>query len=451
MEIDSLEYRMLHYVTRLGLIQKDDRTLIAVSGGVDSVVLCHLMYKNGFDFGIAHCNFQLRGNDSFQDETFVEQLAVNFNVPFYSVRFDTVQEAKKSGESIQVTARNLRYEWLLRIAFRENFQRLATAHHLDDSVETVLYNFTKGCGIRGLHGILPQNSKVIRPLLFAPKQEIIRYAEIHKIRFREDASNESDKYTRNLIRHHVIPVLHQINPSFLSTAKETIERLNEAESLFDFAISQIRQQVCSTKEGNLMIDIKKLKQYPALPTILFELIHEFGFNKDQISQIAESLNAQPGKVFHTNTWRLITSRRHLIISTAFTENQLFVLNDATSAPINLPDGILSIKLTDEIPNPIPALQHAAWMDAEKIKFPLTLRHWTEGDTFQPLGMNGKHQKLQDFFTNQKISVPAKEKIWLLESEGNICWIVGHRLDERYKITKATKKSLVAVFEPVTFV
>ncbi len=447
----TLDKRMLEYASQKSLLVPSDRTLLAVSGGIDSVALCHLFYRNKFSFGIAHCNFQLRGKESDKDEAFVKKLAEDMNVPFHSIRFDTKKFARKNKESIQLTARNLRYEWLFKLAMDENYTRLASAHHLDDSVETILYNFAKGCGIRGLHGILPQSRNLIRPLLFATKDEILAYVVSEGLEFREDASNESDKYTRNIIRHHVVPVLTELNPSFLSTANDTITRLREAEALYDFALSHIKEEICTLKDGTLLFDIQKMRMYPALPTILYELLKEFGFNNVQTSQISESMYGQPGKIFLAGSWRLVVDRENLVLTADADNPQSFYINDLDSSPLYLPDGRLSFHITERIPDPVPSDPYSAWMDDEKVKFPFTLRHWKEGDVFQPLGMHGKHQKLQDFFTHQKISIPDKEKIWLLESEGNICWVAGLRIDERVKLSSSTRKCLVAVYEPLTFV
>ena len=254
------------YITEQNLFSKKDKVLIATSGGIDSTVLCFLFHLSKFNFGIAHCNFKLRGKESDEDAVFVKKLAEKLQVPFYSIDFETEKIAKERKESIQLVARNLRYEWLektrqLNASPFGNYQWIATAHHLNDSIETVLYNFTKGCGIRGLHGILPKNGNIIRPLLFATKEEIEDYAQKHQINFREDVSNSTDKYARNKIRHHVIPILKELNPAFERTGFENIERLREVEALYDFAVENLKKEILFQENQKLKINYTNSNSY----------------------------------------------------------------------------------------------------------------------------------------------------------------------------------------------
>lgn len=435
------------FITKEKLLGVGQRTLIAASAGVDSTVLCHLFFQSGLPFVVAHCNFQLRGTASDEDEIFVEKLAKNLRADFHSTCFDTVGFAEKNKLSIQQAARQLRYEWLDNIRQLADCQHVATAHHLDDSIETVLYNFVKGCGLRGLHGIFPKKCHLIRPLLFATKQEIFDFATAEGIAWQEDESNQSDKYNRNKIRQHVVPVFEKINPAFQKTAGETIGRLREAEELYDFALQTITASVVEKQGESLLIDLQKLHSYPAPATVLFEVLKPCGFNNDQVGQILQSAENQPGKLFHSPTHRLLVDRDFLIVNIGETDEKNLKIEVDSDAVTEVPGAKFKLTMAPEPPAHFPKEANFAWLDAEKLTFPLTLRHWQAGDFFCPLGMGGRRQKLQDFFSNHKISRFDKEKIWLLESGGEIAWVVGMRLDERFKVTQQTKAFLRIDFSP----
>lgn len=425
------------FVTENKLVATSDKILLAVSGGVDSVVMCYLFFQAKFNFGIAHCNFQLRGEASDADELFVKKLAEKFRVPFFSTTFQTKVFAETHQLSIQMAARDLRYEWLENIRQANDFQGIATAHHLNDSIETFFYNFAKGTGIRGLHGIPIKNGKIIRPLSFATKTEILDFANTNEISYREDASNEKDTYARNIIRHHIVPVFKNLNPDFERTAQANLQHIRETEFLYDFAIAHLRKEIVTEYENGLQIDLTKLADYQgAVATLLFEWLKPFGFHADQISQM---LKAEIGAVFYSTTHRLLLDRNYLKIELlAFVDqNERFVIA-TDSEKVQLSVAELTFTYNTGQPNAFKNDPFIVYLDAEKLHFPLTLRRWQAGDVFYPLGLSGNSQKLQDFFTNQKLSRFDKERVWILESGGAICWIVGHRLDERFKITKQTK-------------
>jgi len=432
------------------LVTAGEKVLVAASAGVDSTVLCYLFWQAGLPFEISHCNFQLRGGASDEDEMFLKNLAGQFGVPFHSVRFDTLDFAEKNKISVQMAARQLRYEWLEKMRQLTDCQYIATAHHLDDSIETVLFNFTKGCGIRGLHGILPKQGHLVRPLLFVTKQQVLDFAEQEKIKFREDASNLTLKYDRNKIRHEVVPVLQQINPAFQKSAGETIERLREVEALYDFAIQKIREDAMEKVGENWHVHLSKLRSYPTPSTVLFELLSPFGFNNHQVAKILQSIENQPGKMFHSPSYRLLVDRFLLILSREEKVGGGEIIHSISSSPLQLPGGRFFLKEAGGPPTVFEKNNHIAWLDLDRLSFPLTLRHWQPGDAFQPLGMGGRHQKLQDFFSDRKLSRFEKEAVWLLESGGEIVWVVGMRLDERFKVSPRTKRCLVATYEPDIF-
>ncbi len=438
--------RFQSFITENKLFVNGDRILLAVSGGVDSVALCYLFFLSKYNFGIAHCNFQLRGEASDKDELFVKNLAEKLRVPFFSTRFQTQEFAETHKISIQMAARELRYEWLEKIRQHNDYQWIATAHHLNDSIETFFYNFVKGTGIRGLHGIPIQNNDIIRPLSFATKQEIVIFAKEHDIAFREDESNEKDVYARNKIRHQVVPVFKELNPDFEAIAANNLKHIREAKFLYDIAIDYLKKEIISEDNNRIKINLTKLADYQfAASTLLYEWLKPLHFNTDQITQM---LTAEVGALFYSPTHRLLIDRTHFIIekSTFVTTNEQFVI-PAGVQQFNTNVGILTIEYKTHPPDTFPHDPFIVYLDAEKLTFPLTLRHWQAGDVFYPLGLSGKSQKLQDFFTNRKLSRFEKERVWLLESGGQICWIIGYRLDERFKISEHTKSYWIIQFKP----
>lgn len=421
------------------------RSLIATSGGIDSVVLCHLFSQMRYPFAIAHCNFRLRDAASDKDELFVKELAQQLNVPYYTIAFETAKLAKERKQSIQVVARELRYEWLHHIRQAQDFDYLVTAHHLNDSIETVLYNFSKGCGIRGLHGILAKQGTLIRPLLFATKTEIETFAKQKNVSFREDASNASDKYNRNKIRHHVVPILEQINPNFAHTTRGTIQRLQETEALYDFAINSLKKKIAKETTAGLQIDLNILKKQVASNTLLYEILKPYQFHPDIINQILKHKHQQSGSQFFSPSYQAVLHQHYLYVEARQEKKAEKINIKANDQQIELGHQSLHLRFSTELPTNFSNDKNIAYLDAEVLQFPLVLRHWKAGDIFQPIGMKGKHQKLQDYFSNQKLSRLEKDKVWLLESAGKICWVVGYRMDERFKITGKTKQVLYSNF------
>ena len=420
------------------LFSLDDRILLAVSGGLDSMAMVYLFQQAGFEFGIAHCNFQLRGLDSDGDESFVAEQAQKLNIPFHSIRFDTNKEAQLQKTSTQIVARTLRYQWFEELRLAHGYTHIATAHHLNDSLETVLLNLTKGCGIKGLHGIPIQQAPIIRPLLFATRVAIQQFIQDQNIPYREDASNQSTKYQRNLIRHEVVPHLKTINPSLESTFGKTLDHLRETEMLFNEMIEQYRNKITKYAAGHFCIEKQTLHNHPAKHTLLYELLLPYGFNGAQISQLFKSYE-QIGTMFSSVDYHLLVDRDFLLVKSRNKKKENFKLVKENSSIENLNNQEFKFTYCNKTTYPLNQPSNTALLDYEQLEFPLTIRYWQEGDRFQPLGMNGRSKKLQDFFSDLKLNRFEKEEVMIVESNGRICWVVGYRIDERFKLTKKTNK------------
>lgn len=425
---------MTAFIEREKLCTPADRILVAVSGGPDSVALVHLFQQLGYDTGIAHCNYGLRGAASDGDEAFVQDLAGQFGLPFYSISFPTREQAAKEGRSIQEVARDLRYGWLETVRQKEHFDWIATGHHADDSVETVLFHLAKGCGIRGMHGILPKQGFLIRPLLFAGKEEVLDLLQRGAIPFRTDRSNEELYYDRNKIRHGVVPVLQSINPDFGTTARRTIRHLREAELFFDYAIREWKGRAVKPYTDGLRISWKTLLESPAPPTLLYEILAPHGFTGAQLRTIFKNEQLQPGRRWYSSSHCLLSDREHLLLEPLSKNRIDRIPVEREDGELSLPEGILYFEFLSKPPTTFPDSNREAFLDGDRLQFPLLLRRWQAGDSFQPLGMNGQRKKLQDFFSDLKLSIFEKEKTWILESSGQIAWVVGRRIDESFKLS-----------------
>ncbi len=423
------------YIKNNDIFSTDDFILVGVSGGMDSIFLITLLQRLNFNFGIAHCNFKLRGLDADKDEIFVQQFAKDLNRPFHSIQFNTKNIAKERKTSIQVTARDLRYEWFEKIRESHGYQYIATAHHNNDNIETVLYNIAKGCGIHGLHGILPKVNHIVRPILCFTRQEIKDFIEKNNIPYRIDKSNADTKYRRNFIRHEIIPKFNAINPNFDKTSQKFIERMRETEALMDFAIQNIQKEVVVENEQQFTINLDKLFKFPAPHTILYELLIPFGFNGNHIQEILQIRNHPSGKRFLSNHgYEAILNRNLLLIKkevSFFKEFQIY-----TEGTFQHKHCSISIKNISK-PNNLKTDSNTIILDKKALHFPLTIRTWKNGDSFQPFGMSGKSQKLQDFFSNQKLSLFEKENVKIMVTNHKILWIMGYRMADWAKITPKT--------------
>ncbi len=433
--------KMQSFIAEQELCAPDDRLLLAVSGGIDSMVMAHLLTAAGYDCGVAHCNFSLRGEESDDDEMFVRSWAADRDLLFYVHRFDTERYAEEHGLSIQMAARDLRYAWFRRVAREEGYDRIVLAHNRNDLAETFLINLVRGTGLRGLTGIRPRQEELIRPLLFARREEIAAFARREGIGWREDSSNRSVKYTRNKIRHEIIPAFEEINPSFVDTLAATAGRLAGVNSVFDKYMEEVRPQYLIESSGRVMIPLEKLRQAQARAAILFELLNPYGFSSGTTGEILRALDSPPGKQFFSPTHRLIKDREFLIITplTPGEEVKRYYIeegNTGISEPLRLRISSFSRDAGFRIPhNP-----DIAVLDRDRLTWPLVIRRWQQGDYFRPLGMKGM-KKLSDFFIDHKLSLDEKEKIWLITEGDRIVWIPGMRMDDRYKITDATKNIL----------
>ena len=415
--------------------------LLAVSGGIDSVVMAHLFRDSGLHYGIAHCNFQLRGKESDEDLKFVKNLAKANSVRFYSVSFNIMEYVQKNKVSVQMAARDLRYNWFNEICKKENYDYLITAHHADDAIETFLINLLRGTGISGLRGINPVNGNIIRPMLVFSRKEIEAYAKEHKIKWREDRSNSSDDYERNNIRHHLIPALDKVKPGARNAILNTMEMLRSTEEIFNEHVKSETSKYLKKDKKKIEIELSLFKEssYPA--TYLFETIKEFGFNYEQCKMIAQVVKKKEhsGKSFFSKTHRLVIDRNSITVNHYKAENEIFYQISSNIIGIDNPLFMCWFDTIKRTKNYKPdTSKNIACIDFDKLSFPLEVRKWRKGDRFYPLGMK-QFQKISDFLINNKVSVPDKEDVYVLTSNGEVVWLMGYRIDERFKITGATKK------------
>lgn len=429
--------RFKEFIKKEELFTQKDKILLAVSGGADSMVMAHLFQEIKANFGIAHCNFQLRGKESDGDEILVKELADKWKVPFHTIRFETIEEGKKQKKSTELIARELRYNWFNELIEKNDYQYIATAHHLNDSLETVLYNLIKGTGIRGLHGIPIKNEKVIRPLSFTTRHEVLNYAKVAAVPFREDTSNLSTKHNRNLIRLNVIPQLKKVNPSLEPTFEKTLNQLKETEQLFNWAIEEHKKKLVQQEGDLLKIDKKELAEIPTKKTVLFEFIQEFGFNSDQVEQILVSMNTV-GAQFYSKTHQLLVERNFLIIKVSEQMDPVYIEITEYPAEITLPNNRLVFERLTRFTSNYNLGKETVLVDIDSVKFPIIVRNWKEGDRFQPIGMKGQSKKVKDYLRDEKVTRFEKEEVIIVESDGKIVWVVGHRMDNRFKLDLDSK-------------
>ena len=418
------------------LFLRDKKLLLAVSGGIDSVVLAHLFQQLEYDISIAHCNFNLRGEESDGDEQFIRDYAAVNNIEIFVTNFNTKRFAEDAKLSIQIAARQLRYSWFTELLHQNQLDYLLTAHHLDDSVETFLINFTRGTGLEGLTGIPQINDTTVRPLLPFTRNEIEAYAKENNIQWREDSSNASNKYLRNKLRHDVVPVLKEINPSFAASFIQTMQNLQQVQSLVQDAAILVYKQVVTERHNQKHINILQLKRLPNYKAYLYQWLTPFGFTAwDDIYNLTD---AQPGKMVLSVSYRLLKDREVLIL-------EPLPQNDGTVYAIangqRELDYPVRLKIDEVASLTENSTKNVLFVNNQLIKFPLFVRKWQDGDYFYPLGMNGQKKKVSKYFKDEKMSLSDKENAWLLCTEDEILWVIGQRADNRFKVNENTTQIL----------
>ena len=442
-----MQQKFKTYNQKNDLFKQSDNILLAVSGGKDSMTMLHLFNACNLNFVVAHCNFNLRGAESDADEELVKSVCKKHKITFHSTRFNTKAYAKENGISRQMAARELRYNWFEELSEENGYQYIATAHHKNDVAETMLINLAKGTGLSGLHGIKNKSGKVIRPLLDFSKEEIEVYVQKNNVAYREDKSNSDNKYTRNAIRLDVIPLLEKINPNAIESLVQTANYINEAEQIVEEKVEDEFKYCTDFKDNKIYFDITKLKSLTALATQLYYFIKPYGFNAADVEDIMQSFEEQSGKQFMSKTHIIVKDRDCLILQ-EITEN---ISDEITVNTLQELEQRLICKATKYAAKgykPRKSPQYAN-LDYDKIKFPLTIRNWKEGDSFQPFGMKGK-KKLSDFFIDNKVDVITKNQTKILTQNDKIIWVVGFRIDDNFKITETTQNVLLINNQPLVY-
>ncbi len=428
--------RFIDFTKEKQLFEPQQKVLLAVSGGIDSMVLLHLFEESGFEYGLIHCNFNLRGAESDGDEAFVKEQVLSHGIPSWFKSFETEEYARLNGISIEMAARELRYEFFERIREENNYDFIATAHHLDDLIETFFLNLSRKTGIKGLTGIKEKAGRIIRPLLFADRKEIEEYAKKHFIAYREDSTNNEVVYQRNFLRHKILPLFSELNSSFKKNVLASIENLKETEQVYSGCLQHDRQKVLAEKDGETVIEIKALQETSFPGVLLFEILSGFNFNSTVIDEIFQGLSGDSGKQFFSKTHRVVKDREYLFIS-ELDENTVRVFYiEREDIQLNEPLEITIENIWVGADMKINKDPRVACLDFDKLEFPLLIRKWRQGDYFQPLGMTG-FKKVSDFFIDVKMPLHEKENTWILCSGEKIVWIMGHRIDNRFKITAET--------------
>lgn len=418
--------KVKEFIEKEDLFSKQDKILVALSGGADSVALTRILITLGYHCEAAHCNFELRGEESDRDEDFVRNFCRSLNIKCHSIHFETRRYAAQQSISIEMAARELRYNWFSKICEESDCQVVAVAHHKDDSVETMLLNLIRGTGINGLLGIRPKNGNVVRPLLCASRQEVVEYLHRMNQTYVTDSTNLEDEYTRNKIRLNLLPLMEEINPSVKDGLVKTASYLNDISKVYQQAIKESIDRIFITPEKE--ISIEKLMNEPAPQALLFEVLSPLGFNSTQVEEVYGSLNGQPGKRFISSQWQVVKDRELLLIEKVKTAND---------KPQIIFEEVL---LTKEFV--IPKDKNTACFDANKFKGVISIRKWEKGDYFIPFGMKGK-KLVSDFMTDSKFSLLKKEQQWVLSCNDQIAWLIGERTDNRFRIDDSTQKVIIA--------
>ena len=439
----QLVERFEKYIEDNELFTRDDKILLTVSGGVDSMVMLSLFARCGYDTGVAHCNFQLRGAESDEDETVVAQEAAKYGVACYNRRFDTAGEMERTGDSMEMAARHLRYTWFYELCAEHGYTVIAVAHHIDDSIETFFINLLRGTGLRGLTGINNQFGKVVRPLMFATRKEITEYALANGIPYREDSSNRSTKYLRNKIRLGLVPMIREINPKFTELMCGNIEHLTDAQLFISHAIELIRHKAIDEKDGVSTLRVDRIDDGFPKNFVIYELLSSsFGFKGDVIAQLCKSL--EEGRVnrrFYSKEYVAYVERGNVVIARIAEDDDCETTVEADALRSYCGNSVLYYEHTDiDLITNFGVPENTAQVDADKLVYPLTLRRWRNGDRFIPFGMNG-YKKVGDFLTDCKATNIERQRQFVLVSGDEIVWLVGRRIDDRYRLTAETENVL----------
>ncbi len=437
----SIIKQTAEYIEQNELCTHNDRILLAVSGGVDSMVMTRILLSLDYQVAIAHCNFKLRKKASDKDQAFVSTYAQIWKTPFFSKDFDTKEHAKKNKLNIQEAARNLRYTWFSEIMEENDYNLLAVAHHMDDQIETVLMNIARGTGIFGLQGMQPKRDHIIRPILFLKKRQVRAFAKSEGILYRQDRSNKKSKYRRNYIRNKLIPKIEKQLPFFKKRMQENILIWQKSARLLRGFLDQQIAERKKINQDSIVLELDKIED-SLRDLVAFEWLRTYGFNFSQVEQMVRCVNEnKSGPIFHSHYNRVTVDRKKLVLSSVELDQAIEIVINSPDEVVSLPAGKLELKLLSNPPKEFRLDQSTAFLDAKKLSFPLFLRHWKNGDSFYPLGLKGKKQKLKKYFANEKLNRFEKERVWLLTHDEKICWIVGMRIDERYKVTDETRYTL----------
>lgn len=434
------------YVSENELFSHNDKVLLAVSGGVDSMVLMSLTAAAGYQFGVAHCNFQLRGKESDEDEVMVEREAKRLGVEFYNASFDTTAEMARTGESMEMAARRLRYAWFKSLCDEHGYSVIAIAHHINDSIETFFINMLRGTGLRGLTGINAQVGRIVRPLMFATRKDIHDFAIAHRIPFREDSSNRSTKYLRNKVRLGLVPMLKEINPQFTTIMRRNISRLSQAQEFVTASMEMIKRQVVEEQSSIYTLHIDRIDSSLPRNFIIYEILSaQFGFKGDVVDLLCHALdNEATGRRFYSRDWVAVVDRQKIVVAAVAEDDDCEALVDRSMIRSYAGGSVLFYEYCDiDFIETLDMGDNVALLDADKLQFPLKVRRWREGDWFIPLGMSGR-KKLSDYLIDKKVSLVEKNRQFVLLSGDDIVWVVGRRLDDRFCITKKTENVLKIV-------
>lgn len=431
------------YIEENELFTHNDKLLLAVSGGVDSMVMMSLMAAAGYRFGVAHCNFQLRGAESDEDERLVEREAKRLGVEFYNKRFDTTAEMERTGESMEMAARRIRYQWFRELCDEFGYTAIAIAHHSNDSIETFFINMLRGTGLRGLTGITTQVGRVVRPMMFATRKDIHDYAVAHRIPFREDSSNRSTKYLRNKVRIGLVPMLKEINPQFTTIMRRNIARLSQAQDFITSAMGIVKEEALEHNGDIHTLRVANIR--PTLPRnyVIYEILNsEYGFKGDVVDALCHALDSEAtGRRFYSREWVAVVDRGNVVVAPIAAEDSCECVVEKATARSYIGGSVLYYEYCDiDFIDTYDLGDNVALIDADKLKFPLRVRRWQEGDWFVPFGMSGR-KKLSDYLIDKKVSLAEKSRQFVLLSGDDIVWVVGRRLDDRYAITRKTENVL----------